>query len=159
MSPLLFKKDSPVKIAVNPSLLSEKNNFAQIAVVRELEKYRTRTAVKSVLGLVVPLLALGCVVEAIFLWKADWLSSSLTGMLFPTVCAAAVVGVLALWNRQVSRQDFVLDQCLLPYFDVDDVIYYVNRSEELLAADDKKPRTEVQRHYARERVKRLELQK
>ncbi len=163
ISPFRFRGDEPVKVAVNPKLLREEGKtFMQIAVLRELEKYRQGSQVKTTLGLVCPLLILAGGTEMVILFKSSlgFLSASaVLSVILPMFGAACVVAVLFLWNQNISRQDYRLDYALKAYFTEEEIAGFIMRSEELTNHDEKADRRAMQNYYAEKRLQQLKKRK
>lgn len=159
LSPLWCAADQPAAVAVNPQLLSEEGEqFTRMEVVREIEKYRRKTHVKNVLGLAVPLLALTVLLElGIWLGReaGGWILGGGFAFFGAPAMAAVVVAVLYLWNKGVSKRDYLLDNALLEHFTPEEVRQYITRSEELMNREEKASRRAVLNHYAQERIARL----
>ena len=159
ISPLHFKSASPLRIAVNPKLFEQEGeDYTRVAIVREIEKYRNKSQIKNVLGLTTPLLSLIVLVEMYFLFAAHLSKLVNSGALIffaPSIGVLIILGTLFLWNKSISKQDFITDRRLLSFFSHDEIAQYIRRSEELLCGEEKvQPRT-VQNHYAEERIKHL----
>jgi len=159
ISPLKFQSDMPVMIAINPKILSdETESFTKIAITREIENYKNKSQIKTILGLAVPVLLVIVLTEMYFLFDLDifgWINPNVFTFFAPFVCVLLFVFVVITWNTNVSKQDYKVDKQLLKYFDKTHIIQYIQRNEELAFHGQKANRRAVQNHYVDERVLRL----
>ena len=163
--PLVPNEKHPILVAVNPKLLQQEGEeFVQIAVAREVESYRRHEQLRAVLGLVLPVLGVALGVEVLILaHRLGWLAQSyLLSMVEPAIAVAALVGTLYLWNKNMSKRDFLMDQAMTAYFTREQLVNYI-RQEEALNEKEEKPdysreaeeRKLVHQHYMTERIEHL----
>lgn len=159
LSPLYLKKTERLKVVINEKLLkSESEEFINIAVCREIEKYKEKSALKITLALSMPLLSVLGVILWGFIIKIDLLdyySAFIVNFLLPTLFVGVLLLYLLFWNKYVSYQEAKLDIILTSYFHINDVEEYINKIEELEGRVEKTKYKEFNDHYARQRISKL----
>lgn len=158
VTPLRQKAGEPFLLAVNPELLKQEGEgYVRIAAMREIERCRRQEQLKTVLGLLTPLLSLGLLAELAVLARRAGAAAP-TGfwqLLEPVALAAAVILILYGWNRGVSRQDLRLDAALRQWFGVEEIVQYIRRSEAMLQEGEKEERQAIQQHFVQQRIDAL----
>lgn len=158
ISPMKWKDDY-VKIAVNPVMLKKYGSgFIKIAAVRELKRYETGAAYKTLLLLAIPLEMTIAGVLSVFAFRMDltaYLGNFFVNVLLPFLMAAGLGIFLFLWNRYISRLDMRLDQYLLQWFSPDEVKTYILVVEELEQKQEREKSHTFSQHYAQERIEKL----
>ncbi len=166
--PLISDQEHPVTLVVNPELLrQEGEEFVQIAAMREIESHRRHEQLRTVLGLVLPILGVALAVElAVLAHRMGWLpNSSLLMMMEPAVAVALLVGALYRWNRSVSNRDFLMDQAMTAYFTKEQLVRYLRReqtleqqNEDIHYSTHTEERHQLHQHYITERIEHLRAQ-
>lgn len=159
LSPLILQKNETLKVVMNEQLLKEEGEqFMQIAVVRELERYRTKSQVKVVLRLVVPLLMMVGVVLTVLAFRVnllDYATSFTVNFALPFMVVVIFLLHLFLWNRYLSKEESRLDRFLLQHFSLGAVEHYISKIEELEGSNEKEKYKVFNQHYAKERISKL----
>ncbi len=158
VTPLRQKAGEPFLLAVNPELLrQEGEGYVRIAAMREIERCRRQEQLKTVLGLLTPLLGLALLAELAALARRAGAAAptGVWALLEPTLLAAAAVLALYGWNQGVSRQDLRLDAALKEWFTVPELVQYIRRSEAMLQEGEKEERRAVQQHFVQQRIDAL----
>jgi len=159
LSPFAFRGCSP-KVVVNPMLLEKKGEmFMKIAITREIERYRKKYQVNTILHLAVPILVLTVIVLSVFAFDiqiSNYLSPFILQLVFPFLFTILFVGHLFLWNKCLSQKDYQLDSFLASIFPVEDVRNYILNMEELERRNEKEKHSTINDHYTSMRLKKLE---
>lgn len=162
LSPFSFGNSRP-KVVLNPKLLQEKGKrFMEIAVMREIERYRRNYQVSSILHLVTPLLLLAIVVLSVVAFKiplSDYLGPFWFQFAMPFLFTLLFGLHLFIWNKSLSAKDYQLDLYLVSIFSVKDVKQYIINMEELERGGEKQHHAPINQHYTSLRLKRLEQTK
>ena len=150
----LIPGDQPFKVMMNPAMEKEYGEtFMRVAVTRELESLRTRTSLKSMVGLVLPfevLVACLLTVGNFHLQLEAQLGGFLVNMVAPAVAVVLFGGALVLWNKSISKQDIRLDRYLLAHFPKKEVEEYICITEKMLEGGEKGK--EFSEHYKNDRL-------
>lgn len=159
LSPLSFADNLP-KVVINPQLLQEKGKrFMEIAVMREVERYRRKHQVAAILHLLLPLFVPVIVILSIVAFKipiSDYLSLFMMQLVMPFLFTILSGLHLFLWNRSISAKDYQLDLFLTSMFSVKDVKEYINTLGKLEGRDEKQKYDSLNQHYTSLRLKQLE---
>lgn len=163
ISPLWRRGGEDFKIALSPAFVRKQGDrLMQIAVMREVIRYRQGVQIKTSLGLLTPALAILSLAEAYFAlgWNRIYPVLAGYGNFFGPVLAAVVaVGLVLGWNRMVSRMDYRVDDELKRYFPKEEVAAFIKKWDELMLPDEPELINEKSRQlelfYIRQRIERL----
>ncbi len=163
ISPLVMRKGEAFKIAISPELVKQQEtSLVNIAVMREIIRYRKGVQVKTTLGLLTPALAAVSLAEAYFAlgWNERYPVMSGYGNFFgPILLAAAAVCLMLVWNRTVSEMDYRVDAELKKYFPKEAVADYIEKWDKLMLPDEpeliNEKSRELELFYIRRRIERL----
>lgn len=159
LSPFSFGNSKP-KVVINPQLLQEKGKrFMEIAVMREIERYRRNHQVSTVLHLFLPLAVVAILILSIIAFKIPVLEHLGPFWLYfamPFIFTLLFGLHVFLWNRSLSAKDFQLDSHLASLFGVKDVKQYIMSVAELERRGEKQHHAPVNQHYVSQRLKKLE---
>lgn len=162
LSPLSFEGGRP-KVVINPRLLEEKGErFMQIAVMREVERYRRNYQAVSILRLVLPLFAFAIAVLTVFAFDiplTERLGVFWVQFAMPFLYTILLGLHLFFWNRRISAMDGELDLFLTSVFTVEDVKRYIISVGELERGYEKSKTSTLNQHYINTRLKQLENHK
>lgn len=160
-TPLFPKKGEPFKLMMNPKMRDDYGEtFMKVAATRELESLRTNTALKSMLGLVLPFEALvaGLLLVANFHVQLEAILGGFWVNIVGPFIGVALFGLcLFFWNKRISKDDIRLDCYLLAYFSKEEIEEYICITEKMLEGDAK--RTEFSEHYKNDRLIALKYHK
>lgn len=150
----LIPDKGPIKVMMNPAMEEAYGeNFMRMAVTRELESLRTRTNLKSMIGLVLPIEVLaGCLmgVACVHLQLEEMLGGFAVNMVGPFL-ALALFGVsLFFWNKNISKQDIRLDRYMLAHFSKEEVEEYICITEKMIEGGGREK--EFSEHYKNDRL-------
>ena len=133
----LWNGKKPFQVMINPTLAEKYGqDFEKVAVVRELENFRRKNSLKSLVGLLLPVEVLAAAVPAAVAFGPQLeavLGSFVLYFAAPFAAVAAFGGCLYLWNRTISIQDKQLDAFLLGYFSKEQVKQYIQVTEKMNA--------------------------
>lgn len=159
LSPFSFGDNRP-KIVINPQLLQEKGKrFMEIAVMREIERYRRNHQVNTILRLFLPLAVVAILILSVFAFKIrilEYLGPFWVYFAMPFICTLLFGLHVFLWNRSLSVKDYQLDSHLASLFSVKDVKQYIMCVAELERRGEKQHHAPVNQHYVSQRLKKLE---
>jgi hypothetical protein len=159
LSPFSFA-DRPPKVVINPRLLQEKGTrFMQIAVMREIERYRRKHQTTAILHLLLPLFALAIAALSVFAFKiplSDYLGPFWVQFAMPFLFTIFLGLHLFLWNKSLSVRDYQLDLFLTSLFTVADVKQYILSVEKLEGGNETKKQGAFNHYYTNLRLKQLE---
>ena len=133
-----------------------------MAVVRELENFRRKNSLKSLVGLLLPVEVLAAAVLAAVAFGPQLeavLGSFVLYFAAPFAAVAAFGGCLYLWNRTISNQDKQLDAFLLGYFSKEQVKQYIQVTEKMHAEGGSEKSRVFTEHYRDDRLKALDTNK
>lgn len=163
ISPLIRRPGEDFKLALSPGFVNRQGvELVRIAVMRELIRYRQGIQVKTSLGLITPALALASLAEAYF--ALEWnhmypLSAGFGNFFGPILIAGAAVSLLLVWNRNVSRMDYRVDDELKQYFSKEEVAAYIKKWDELMLPDEpgliNEKSRQLELFYIGQRIRRL----
>lgn len=158
ISPYYLKKE-PLKAVINKKLYKEfGESFFSIAVTRELEKYKIKYQIKTILRLLLPIF-FGIIIALLFqiLKGSGILPNSLfiPHFLLPVLLMLLFVTHLYLWNRMMLKMDYQLDENLATFFSLEEIVKYIVVVDKIERGGDKEKYSEVNEHYQKERVKRI----
>ena len=163
LSPLFKRPQENFKIAVSPRLYEQEGEkFTQIAVMREIIRYRQASQVKASLGLVTPALLLVSLVEGYYAFGWNRIYPIAPGFLNffgPLAAALTSIAFLLVWNKNMSRIDYQVDDELKHYYSKTDIAAYIKRWDELLLPKEPELVNEKSRqlelYYRDQRIERL----
>lgn len=163
ISPLWRRGDEDFKIALSPEFVRKQGDrLMQIAVMREIIRYRQGAQVKTSLGLLTPVLTLVSLAEAYFAlgWNRIYPVMAGYGNFFgPVLIAIVAVGLVLGWNRMVSQIDYRVDDELKQYFSKEEIAAFIKKWDELMLPDEPELINEKSRQlelfYIRQRIERL----
>ncbi len=159
LSPFSFKDIRP-KVVINPQLLEEKGEkFMQIAVMREVERYRRNYQANTILRLTLPLLVFAILVLSVFAFEiplTKYLGAFWVRIAMPFICTILLGLHLILWNKRISTIDRNLDLFLTSVFAVEDVKQYIISVGEMERGQEKAKSGALNQHYIDTRLKQLE---
>lgn len=159
LSPFSFGGSTP-KVVLNPKLLQEKGKrFMEIAVMREIERYRKNHQVSSILHLLLPPLLLAIIVLSVFAFKIpvlDYLGPFWLQFVMPFLFTLLFGLHLFIWNKSLSAKDYQLDLYLASLFGVKDVKQFIISVAELERGGEKEHHVPMNQHYTSLRLKQLE---
>lgn len=160
-TPLLPKKGEPFKLMMNPKMLEYYGEtFMKVAATRELESLRTYTALKSMLGLVLPFeaLAAGLLLVANFHIQLEAILGGFwVNMVGPFLVVALFGLCLFFWNKRISKDDIRLDCYLLAHFSKEEIEEYICITEKMMEGGAKGK--EFSEHYKNDRLIALKYHK
>lgn len=146
-------------VVVNPKIVREYGEeFTKCAIVRELKKYSSKSVLKDILLLVIPMEVLVSLILCVFAFQINlstYFGGFFTNFVLPLIVVIIFAFTLYLWNRSVSRQDIRLDRYLLEYFSSKDVVHYVEVMNELQSANENENSRKFNQHYSKERIKNI----
>lgn len=159
LSPLYLKRGEKIKVVVSEKILKTQSpTFVKIAVCREIEKYRTKSLLKIILVLVVPILTIISIVLLGMILKINLLTyfnPFVAYFLLPFFAVVLLVAYLFFWNQYISNQETKLDAFLTSYFRVEDVEKYINQIEKLEGGVENSKYQAFNNYYAKQRIKKL----
>lgn len=157
----LFPKEETFKVMMNPEMVkTHGETFMRIAVTRELEALKRRTSFSSMAGLVVPFEALACclmLVASFHMELEKALGGFVVNMAGPTIAVALFGLSLYFWNKNISRQDIILDRTLLAHFSKEEIEEYICVMEKMLEGGGREK--EFSEHYKNDRINALRCYK
>jgi hypothetical protein len=146
-------------IVVSPKLLREYGaEFTKCAVVREIKKYSSKSALKTFLLLVLPLEVLASLIMCVFIFRINlntYFNAFTTNFILPFIAVIIFAFTLYLWNRFVSKQDIKLDRYLLTHFSSNVVKNYIEVMNELQSVSENENSKKFNQHYSKERIKKI----
>jgi uncharacterized integral membrane protein len=146
-------------VVVNPKLPKEYGEeFTKCAIVRELKKYSSKSVLKDVLLLVIPMEVLLSLILCVFTFQINlstYFGGFFTNFVLPLMAVIIFAFTLYMWNRFVSKQDIKLDRYLLKYFSSKDVVHFVEVMNELQSANENENSKKFNQHYLKERIKNI----
>lgn len=153
----LLPKDKNFKVMMNPEMAkTHGETFMRIAVTRELEAIKRHTSFTAMAGLVVPIEALACclmLAASFHLELEKALGGFVVNMAGPTVAVALFGLCLYFWNKNISRQDLILDRTLLAHFSKEEIEEYICITEKMLEGGGREK--EFSEHYKNDRINAL----
>ena len=156
----LWNGKKPFQVMINPTLAEKYGqDFEKVAVVRELENFRRKNSLKSLVGLLLPVEVLAAAVPAAVAFGPQLeavLGSFVLYFAAPFAAVAAFGGCLYLWNRTISIQDKQLDAFLLGYFSKEQVKQYIQVTEKMNAEGGSEKSRVFTEHYRDDRLKALD---
>ena len=163
ISPLWKRPRENFKIAVSPKLYeNEGSRFTQIAVMREIIRYRQASQVKASLGLITPVLFLVSLVEGYFAlgWSRRFpIAPGYLNFFGPLAVALVSIAFLLIWNKNMSRIDYRVDDELKQYFPKEEITAYIKRWDELLQPKEpelvNEKSRQLEEYYMNQRIERL----
>lgn len=162
LSPLFGRPGEDFKIVISPKLLQEQGeSLVQIAVMREILRYRRAAQARASLGLATPALAAACLAEGYFVWGWKAKLGFLAGyasFFGPVLIALAVICYLLVWNGQVSRLDYQLDKALRQYYSREEIVEYIEKWDKIFAGEPREEKAksrQLEEFYIRQRIARL----
>lgn len=151
----LWNGKKPFQVMINPTLAEKYGqDFEKVAVVRELENFRRKNSLKSLVGLLLPVEVLAAAVPAAVAFGPQLeavLGSFVLYFAAPFAAVAAFGGCLYLWNRTISIQDKQLDAFLLGYFSKEQVKQYIQVTEKMNAEGGSEKSRVFTEHYRDDR--------
>jgi len=159
LSPFSFGDTKP-KVVINPQLLKEKGKrFMEMAVMREIERYRRNYQVSTILHLFLPLSFLAILVLSVFAFKIpvlEYLGPFWLYFAMPFLLTFLFGLHLFTWNRSLSIKDYQLDSYLASLFGLKEVKQFIMSVAELERRGEKQHHAPVNHHYISQRLKKLE---
>ncbi len=156
----LWNGKKPFRVMINPVLAQRHGEeFEKVAVVRELENFRRKNSLKSLVGLVLPVEVLAAAVLAAVAFGTQLQALVGSFVLYfaaPFAAVAAFGGCLYLWNRTISSQDKKLDAFLLDYFSKEQVKQYIQITEKMHEEGGNEKSRVFTEHYRDDRLKALD---
>lgn len=150
-----------LKVAVNPVILKEKGEtFMRTAVCRELRRYEDGSSLKILLGLVAPIETAVLIVLGVWAYQVNlsrYFGSFFLNFILPFLMVILLGVDLYLWNRFVSGEDIKLDRYLTKYFTPEEIVCYIETTEEMQSACEGEKSRKFNEHYMEERIKKLYL--
>lgn len=151
--------NKPFSVMINPTLKKKYGpDHEKVAVMRELENFRCKNSLKSLIGLLLPAELLVAAVLAAVAFGPQLEAAVGSFMLYfaaPFAAVAAFGGCLYLWNRTITRQDKELDAFLLNYFSKEQVEKYIRITEKAQAEGGNEKARVFNEHYRDDRLKAL----
>lgn len=151
--------NNPFSVMINPALGKKYgSDYEKVAVMRELENFRRKNSLKSLIGLLLPVEVLAAAVLAAVAFGPQIeavVGSFALYFAAPFVAVAAFGGCLYLWNRTIIRQDKELDAFLLGYFSKAQVEKYIQITEKNQAEGENEKARVFSEHYRDDRLKAL----
>lgn len=158
-SPLIVKKEDDIKVVISEKLLNnEKKIFNDIAITREVIKYKTMSHIKILLRLIIPLLIVINFILLIIFKKINlynYFSSFIINFIAPFILLMLFILNLVSWNIYLSKEEQKIDTMLLEFFSVEEIISYIKRLEEIEGRDEKEKYKSFSEHYLNQRIKNL----
>jgi hypothetical protein len=146
-------------VVVNPKLLREYGiEFTKCAIVRELKKYSSKSGLKVILLLIIPMEILASLILSVFAFHLDlstYVSGFFINFILPFIAVILFSFTLYSWNHFVSKQDLKLDRYLLECFSSNDVVHYVEVMNELQSVNENENSKKFNQHYSKERIKNI----
>lgn len=146
-------------VVVNPKIPREYGEeFTKCAIVRELKKHSSKSVLKDILLLVIPIEVLVSLILSVFAFQIDlstYFGGFFTNFVLPLIAVIIFAFTLYLWNRSVSKQDIKLDRFLLKYFSSKDVVHFIEVMNELQSMNENENSRKFIQHYSKERIKNI----
>lgn len=159
ISPLYMKKGEKIRVVISEEKRKTYGDaFIKMAVCRELEKYRSKSAVKILLSLITPVLAVAAVTLAFFVFKIDvlqYFNYFVAYFLFPFLATALLLSYLFFWNKYVTKEEVRLDTFLISHFSKEDVEKYIKTVEVIEGGDTTRKHQDFEKYYTAQRIKKL----
>lgn len=158
-SPLIINKEEDIKLVISEKLLNnEKKIFIDIAITRELIKYKTMSHIKILLRLIIPFLIVINIVLLIIIKEINlynYFSPFIINFIIPFISLMLFIFNLVSWNIYLSKEEQRIDKELLDFFSVDDIIFYINRIEEIEGREEKEKHKTFNHHYSNQRIEKI----
>lgn len=159
ISPLHQQKGEKLRVVISEKFLKTyRKRFMEIAVCREIEKFRTKSTLKIVLALIIPILTVtaivmyGCIIEINIL---KHFSLFVGYFLLPFFTVVLILTYLWFWNKYMSREEMRLDRFLMSHFKTSDIEEYIITMEKIEGGEEAPKNKEFNEFYAKKRLEKL----